>query len=136
MATPTPPTQSLAKMPPSLAARLAQPAVATPPDPVDTLRRALVTMVRSDAPDLSARQLAVLLTASGATLGVRELACMLNISKPAVTRAIDTLVAHSFAQRDDHPTDRRQIVVTVTPKGDAFLALWRAALAGAVEARQ
>ena len=57
------------------------------------LRDTVVALVRRDGPDLSARQLGVFLTCylqEGAHT-VRGLAAELNVSKPAITRALDRL---------------------------------------------
>ncbi|MBV8913412.1 MAG: MarR family transcriptional regulator, partial [Acetobacteraceae bacterium] len=57
---------------------------------VGILRETVAALVRRDGPDLSARQLGVLLTCylhdGGHT--VRGLAAELNVSKPAITRAL------------------------------------------------
>ena len=79
------------------------------------LRETVVALVRRDGPDLSARQLGVFLTCylrdGGHT--VRGLAADLNVSKPAITRALDRLKVD--------PLDRRSILVQRTLKGAAFL---------------
>ena len=56
-----------------------------------SLRDTVVAMVRRDGPDLSARQLAVFLTCylSDNAHTVRGLAAELNVSKPAITRALE-----------------------------------------------
>ena len=80
-------------------------------------------MVRRDGVDLSARQLGVLLTCylkEGAHT-VRGLAAELNVSKPAITRALDRLAELDFARRKVDPLDRRSVIVQRTPKGSAFL---------------
>src|SRR5690606_38973631 len=58
---------------------------------LDLWRRVTVSTVRSDAPDLTARQLAVLMTVrlQPAPHTVRGLAATLNVGKPAITRALD-----------------------------------------------
>jgi DNA-binding MarR family transcriptional regulator len=90
---------------------------------VKTLRDTIVSLVRSDGPDLSARQLAVFLTCyldeSGHT--VRGLASSLNVSKPAITRALDRLGELDLARRKVDPLDRRSVLVQRTPKGAAYL---------------
>ena len=57
-------------------------------------RRAIVASVRADAPDLSARQMALLLTVylTPRPHTVRGLATLMNVSKPAITRAVNSLV--------------------------------------------
>lgn len=90
---------------------------------LDLWRRVTVTTVRSDAPDLTARQLAVLMTVrlQPAPHTVRGLAAALNVGKPAITRALDTLSRLGFVQRRRDPKDGRNVFVERTEKGDAFL---------------
>ena len=92
---------------------------------LDLWRRVTVTTVRSDAPDLTARQLAVLMTVrlQPAPHTVRGLAAALNVGKPAITRALDTLSRLGFVQRRRDPKDGRNVFVERTEKGDAFLEL-------------
>ena len=94
-----------------------------PDQHIGILRETIVALVRSDGPDLSARQLAVLLTVY---LGegphtVRGLANDLNVSKPAITRALDRLGELDLARRKVDPADRRSVLVQRTPKGTTFL---------------
>ena len=60
---------------------------------VDALRGTIVALVRRDGPDLSARQMGVFLTSylDEEAQTVRGLAAKLNVSKPAITRALDRL---------------------------------------------
>ena len=90
---------------------------------VAILRDTIVSLVRRDGPDLSARQLGVLLTCylqEGAHT-VRGLAADLNVSKPAITRALDRLGELDLARRKIDPMDRRSVLVQRTLKGQAFL---------------
>jgi len=90
---------------------------------LDLWRRVTVETVRSEAPDLTARQMAVLMTvrlAQGPHT-VRGLAATLNVGKPAITRALDTLSRLGFVQRRRDPKDGRNVFVERTPKGDDFL---------------
>jgi DNA-binding MarR family transcriptional regulator len=94
-----------------------------PDQQIGILRETIVALVRSDGPDLSARQLAVLLTVY---LGegphtVRGLAADLNVSKPAITRALDRLGELDLARRKVDPADRRSVLVQRTTKGSNFL---------------
>ncbi len=90
---------------------------------VDLLRSTVVSLVRRDGPDLTARQLAVFLTCYLVEGGhtVRGLAAELDVSKPAITRALDRLGEFDLARRKTDPADRRSILVQKTPKGSAFL---------------
>ena len=92
------------------------------------LRETTVAMVRRDGPDLSARQLAVFLTCylSENAHTVRGLAAALNLSKPAITRALDRLGDLDLARRKVDPADRRSVLVQRTLKGAAFLRDLRA----------
>ena len=90
---------------------------------VGILRDTVVALVRRDGPDLSARQLGVFLTCylqDGAHT-VRGLAADLNVSKPAITRALDRLGELDLARRKVDPMDRRSVLVQRTLKGAAFL---------------
>ncbi len=95
----------------------------TPDALVGILRDTIVSLVRRDGPDLSARQLGVFLTCylqeGGHT--VRGLAAELNVSKPAITRALDRLGELDLARRKVDPMDRRSVLVQRTLKGAAFL---------------
>ncbi len=73
--------------------------------------------------DLTMRQLSVLLTV-GTEPGphtVRGLAGQHNISKPAVTRALDRLQGLDLTRRAVDPMDRRSVLVTLTGRGDAYV---------------
>src|SRR5918998_1376468 len=101
----------------TMTARLADDAL------TQVLRRTVVAMVRQDGPDLSARQLSVLLTVylNDGPHTVRGLAAELNVSKPAITRALDRLGELDLARRKVDPMDRRSVIVQRTLKGTAFL---------------
>ena len=80
--------------------------------------RALIAYVRSGEPDLTNRQMALLmlvyLTPGPHT--VRGLAKILGVSKPVVTRALNTLGALGYLRRERDQDDRRNIFV-VDSKG-------------------
>ncbi len=90
---------------------------------LDLWRKAIVTTVRRDAPDLSARQMALLLTVylTPPPHTVRGLAETLKISKPAVTRAIDRLGELQFVRRKTDEADRRSVLIQRTVRGSVFL---------------
>jgi DNA-binding MarR family transcriptional regulator len=90
------------------------------------LRQTIVGLVsEKDQADLSSRQMGVLLTVyltdpeGGHT--VRGLAALLNVSKPAITRALDRLQDFNFTQRKVDPNDRRSVLVQKTPQGGAYM---------------
>lgn len=86
-------------------------------------RRAVTASVRSDAPDLTARQQAILMTIA-LTPGphtVRGLAEQLNIAKPAVTRALDALERLDFIKRVRDESDLRNIFLERKPSGMMYL---------------
>ena len=90
---------------------------------VRVLQETIIALVRRDGADLSSRQLGVMLT-SYLTDGphtVRGLALKLNVSKPAITRALDRLGELDLARRKPDPSDRRSVLVQRTPKGNAFM---------------
>ncbi|WP_406586628.1 MarR family transcriptional regulator [Asaia lannensis] len=100
---------------------------------LNLLRDTIVSLVRKDGPDLSARQLGVFLTCylqDGAHT-VRGLAQELNVSKPAITRALDRLGELDLARRKVDPLDRRSVLVQRTLKGSAFLREMRSLMSEA-----
>jgi DNA-binding MarR family transcriptional regulator len=105
---------------------------------VGILRDTVVALVRRSGADLSARQLGVLLTCylhDGAHT-VRGLAAELNVSKPAITRALDRLGEFDLARRKVDPTDRRSVLVQRTLKGTAFLRDLRGIMTEAAASRK
>jgi DNA-binding MarR family transcriptional regulator len=96
-------------------------------------RRALSASVRLEAPDLSARQMSILLTVylTPPPHTVRGLAELLNISKPAVTRAIDRLTEIEFVRRKVDEQDRRSVLVQRTVRGSVFLREFGELIVGA-----
>ena len=84
------------------------------PEGLDLWRRALCESVRRDGPDLSARQMALLLTVylTPPPHTVRGLAEILNVAKPAVTRALDRLGILGLARRKRSRGDQAQEVLT------------------------
>jgi len=85
--------------------------------------RALVSYVRSGQPDLTNRQMALMLI-TYITPGphtVRGLAQQLNVSKPVITRALNTLGTLGYLRRERDDNDRRNIFVAKTDKGADFL---------------
>ena len=114
------------------------PVQGTPDQFVGILRETVVSLVRRDGPDLSARQLGVFLTVY---LGegphtVRGLAAQLNVSKPAITRALDRLGELDFARRKTDPKDRRSVLVQRTVKGAALLREMHIIMAEAASAAE
>ena len=85
--------------------------------------RALIEYVRSGEPDLTNRQMALLmlvyLTPGPHT--VRGLARLLGVSKPVVTRALNTLGGLGYLRRERDQDDRRNIFVVRTSSGAEFL---------------
>jgi DNA-binding MarR family transcriptional regulator len=90
---------------------------------LDLWRNVLVSSVRQAGPDLSSRQLALLLTVylTPPPHTVRGLASTLNISKPAISRALDRLGRLGFIRRKRDDADRRNVLVQRTVKGSVFL---------------
>ena len=58
-------------------------------------------------------------------------AAELNVSKPAITRALDRLGELDLARRKVDPMDRRSVLVQRTLKGTAFLRDLRSIMAEA-----
>ncbi|MFP6713321.1 MAG: MarR family transcriptional regulator [Rhodospirillales bacterium] len=107
----------------------------SPNQALDIWCRAAVDGVRRDAPDLSARQMALLLLVymTEGPHTVRGLAQNLNISKPAVTRAIDRLTTLEMVRRKSDEADRRSVLVQRTVRGSIFLREYSEIIASAAK---
>src|SRR6478672_5872575 len=85
--------------------------------------RTLIGYVPSGEPDLTNRQMALLmlvyLTPGPHT--VRGIAKVLGVSKPVVTRALNTLGGLGYLRRERDQDDRRNIFVVRTHEGAEFL---------------
>ncbi len=105
---------------------------------VGILRDTIVSLVRRDGVDLSARQLGVFLTCylNDGAHTVRGLAQELNVSKPAITRALDRLSELDYVRRKVDPSDRRSVLVQRTVKGAAFLRETRHIMTDALAANK
>lgn len=79
--------------------------------------------VRDNLPDLSQRQLAVLLTIYLETPPhtVRGLAARLNVTKPVITRALDSMGELRLVSRRRDEADRRNVVIQRTVEGALYL---------------
>lgn len=102
---------------------------------LDMWRRAIVSSVRIEAPDLSARQMALLLTVylTPPPHTVRGLAETLNVSKPAITRAVTRLSELGMVRRKTDEADRRSVLIHRTVKGSVFLREFGELVAAAAE---
>lgn len=79
--------------------------------------------VRDDGPDLSMRQWAIMLSVylKSGPHTVRKLSQTLNVPKPAISRALDTLSILGFVRRVRDPEDKRIVIVHKTSGGAIFL---------------
>ncbi|MEO5810392.1 MAG: MarR family winged helix-turn-helix transcriptional regulator [Sphingomicrobium sp.] len=89
--------------------------------------RALIGYVRSGQPDLTNRQMALLLLVylTPGPHTVRGLASLLGVSKPVVTRALNTLGALGYLRRERDQDDRRNVFVVRTNDGTSFLEAFK-----------
>jgi len=80
-------------------------------------------LVTDGEPDLSARQLAVLLTIylEPPPHTVRGLATKLRVTKPVITRALDTMGKLELVSRKRDTVDRRNVVIQRTVKGALYV---------------
>lgn len=89
--------------------------------------QALIGYVKSGEPDLTNRQMALLLVVylTPGPHTVRGLAGRLGVSKPVVTRALNTLGSLGYLRRERDQDDRRNIFVVRTKDGTKFLESFR-----------
>ncbi|HVY19524.1 MAG TPA: MarR family winged helix-turn-helix transcriptional regulator [Bauldia sp.] len=76
-------------------------------------------LVRADLPELTQRQMAVLLAVylDPPPHTVRGLAAKLGVTKPVITRALDTMGAMGLVTRKRDESDRRNVLVHRTVAG-------------------
>ena len=85
--------------------------------------RTLISYVRSGEPDLTNRQMALMLLVylTPGPHTVRGLAHALGVSKPVITRALNTLGSLGYLRRVRDENDRRNVFVARTSTGQDFL---------------
>lgn len=78
---------------------------------------------RDGLPDLTFRQIAILLTVylDPPPHTVRGLAARLNVTKPVITRALDTMGAMKLLARHRDEKDKRNVLVRRTVDGALFV---------------
>ena len=82
-----------------------------------------LAMVHDDKPDLTIRQFAILLTVylEPPPHTVRGLAARLGVTKPVITRALDTMGQMQLLKRRRDERDRRNVIIQRTVEGALFL---------------
>lgn len=94
-----------------------------PADALAIWHRACLSQVLDDAPDLTLRQMSILLTIYLETPPhtVRGLAARLGVTKPVITRALDTMGTLGLVSRRRDERDRRNVLVQRTVDGAIYL---------------
>jgi DNA-binding MarR family transcriptional regulator len=95
-------------------------------NPLQSLRlwhAASLAMVRDDEPDLSMRQMTILLEVylEAPPHTVRGLAARLGVTKPVITRALDTMGRLGLVSRSRDLADRRNVLIKRTVDGALFV---------------
>ncbi|ABY39026.1 MarR family winged helix-turn-helix transcriptional regulator [Brucella suis] len=87
------------------------------------LRTLSLEQVRGEMPDLTTRQVAILLTIylEPPPHTVRGLAAKLNVTKPVITRALDTMGALGLVSRHRDEKDRRNVLIKRTVTGALYV---------------
>lgn len=82
-----------------------------------------IRLVRSDTPDLTLRQMSILLHIYMVPPPhtVRGLAAQLGVTKPVITRALDTMGELGFVSRVRDDRDRRNVIIQRTVGGALYL---------------
>lgn len=82
-----------------------------------------LAQVKADGPDLTLRQMAILLHIylEPPPHTVRGLAKTLNVTKPVITRALDTMGTLGYVTRQRDDRDRRNVIIKRTVEGALFV---------------
>lgn len=85
--------------------------------------RAMLAQVHDADPDLTIRQMALLLTVylEPPPHTVRGLAAHLGVTKPVITRALDTMGILGLVARRRDERDRRNVLIQRTVRGSEYL---------------
>jgi DNA-binding MarR family transcriptional regulator len=88
------------------------------------LHQTALAQAREEGPDLTVRQTAILLTIylEPPPHTVRGLAARLNVTKPVITRALDTMGGNGLVERRRDPTDRRNVLIRRTVAGSLYVS--------------
>ena len=80
-------------------------------------------MVRDEEPDLSIRQISILLTVylEAPPHTVRDIASKLGVTKPVITRALDSMGKLELLSRRRDEKDLRNVLIQRTLKGALYL---------------
>lgn len=86
-------------------------------------QQVVLSEIRDDAPDLTMRQMAILLTiyVEPPPHTVRGLAARLGVTKPVITRALDTMGGLKLVARHRDENDRRNVLVRRTVEGALYV---------------
>lgn len=86
-------------------------------------QKANLHFVRDEDPDLSMRQMSILLTVylEAPPHTVRGLASRLNVSKPVITRALDSMGKQKLISRRRDDADKRNVLIQRTVDGALFI---------------
>lgn len=105
--------------------------------PLADWMRVLIGYVGSGEPDLTNRQMALLMLVylDSGPHTVRGMAARLRVSKPVVTRILNTLSALGYVRRQKDANDLRNIFVERTDDGRGFLEAFAALVAKGPEHR-
>ncbi|MCY1665121.1 MarR family transcriptional regulator [Rhizobium sp. SL86] len=99
------------------------PADLTATEALGLWHRVVLEQVRRDGHDLSLRQLSILLQIYlvPPPHTVRGLAATLGVTKPVITRALDTMGALHLVDRERDDKDRRNVIIKRTLAGALYL---------------
>lgn len=87
------------------------------------LQRVALSQVRDESHDLTWRQMTILLTIYLETPPhtVRALAARLGVTKPVITRALDTMGTMGLVSRHRDPQDLRNVLIKRTVNGALYV---------------
>ncbi len=115
---------------------MASPSSATSLEALRAFQQVFERAVRQKNFDLSARQTAIFFAVylSPPPHSVKSFAESLNISKPAICRAVDHLSRLGLVKRWRDPKDKRKVMIQRTVKGSVFLMEFSEILLGSAAA--
>lgn len=109
-----------------------------PADVLSLWQQVSLGQVRDEAPDLTLRQMTILLTIylEPPPHTVRGLAEKLNVTKPVITRALDTMSVLGLVSRRRDDRDRRNVLIQRTVEGAIYLEKLSDRILGVIEEKR
>ena len=104
-------------------------------DELKKIYSSVIQIIRNEEKDLTDRQKGILLTVylNDELQTIRSLSKHLDISKAAVSRAVNTMEKYGFLRRMPDHKDKRSVIINRTVQGSVYIDNWNEILKNSQE---